>query len=243
MRQEEVARQALEAVREKLSHLLPIRVVSQFRSPPDVAQERFVARPPQRDIQPKPRLPRRDSFGRFIPRKSVRKAGKAARKRTAEVRSKRVLKKPPQSRHVGKLRGKPAKRVKSLKRPAKLAKPLKRGRRLPARPAKPLKRVSRRSAKPAKPPKRVPRKPARVAKRPEKFPKRRLKRPPKKSQEASKEASQAEEEEEAEGSAAHPAGCGRGSRHGDAAEAPGGDGFRADDVPEREHFNQDCHQC
>jgi hypothetical protein len=42
MRQEEAARQALGAMREKLAHLLPIRATSQFRSPPDAVQERFV---------------------------------------------------------------------------------------------------------------------------------------------------------------------------------------------------------
>lgn len=42
MRREEVARRALEGMREKIAHLLPVKVVSQSRRPLDVARERFV---------------------------------------------------------------------------------------------------------------------------------------------------------------------------------------------------------
>ena len=115
----------------------------------------------QEYIQPKSRLPRRDSLGRFILGKPVRTAGSAARKKKVPVRE---IKKPAVPK-----RGKPAKPSKVLKKPAKkpvrkpVKKPVKKPVRKPAKkpvrkPAKkPVRKLVKVRKKPAKkPPKKIP---------------------------------------------------------------------------------------
>lgn len=171
--------------RVKSSVLSPKKLVGRF-----IGKVR--SRAAQEYIQPKSRLFRRDSFGRFIRRKLVRVARPAARKGKAPVRKVEKPVKPAKpskilkglakssktlKRLVKKTTEKPAQKwIKSVRPEKPIRKPVKKLVKKPARkPVKPVKpsKVRRRPAK--KPPQKFPKKPKKI---PKKLPRRRRKKKP-----------------------------------------------------------------